>query len=707
MKGVDAVSGTAFGGILAVLFMLVFQLMGVCAARCLLPNESAGARLLLGSVFGSTAMHWLPVIFAFFLGFTSVAHACAAAVAVVISAVSLRFCKASGKPACFSALSAFKSRKFLFAVAAVWLFFGVLVWRSFLFEDGKIYSGQATYGDMSMHLSFITSLAEQGTFPPNYSLLPQFRLSYPFLSDSISSSLYLLGAPLKLAYFLPMLLAGAQVMFGFYLLAMRLLGSSKKAAAAWLLFFFNGGFGFVYFLSGEKTLHELLFGFYKTPTNLIEKNIRWVNVIVDMMLPQRATLFGWAVLVPTLYLLYRAAFENEKRYFLVGGVLCGLLPMIHTHSFLAAALVCAMWLLFWLLRGISCEDRGAGIAKLMVLLGLPIMSLLRTLLAGSADSNAFLLAAAVLAVIFISLLLWLAVKNARMFGFGKLFTAWGVLLVVTCALALPQLFYWTFRQVGDNGMLRGHFGWVITDSADGYLWFYLKNIGLTAIFALLGLLSAKSNAFAKYSPALLIWLVAELVEFQPNNYDNNKLLYVAFAFLCFSAAELLSSFFVLLKNRPLKITAMAAVFVVCASSAVLTMARELVAKYELFGSGAISVCSFVEANTAPDSTILTNTRHNNELAALSGRNIVCGSPSYLYYHGLPYQSSETAVCQMYENPKASQALFEKYKVDYILVSDFERSSYQVDEAAIAEMFEKIYDDGVRALYQVTKGGMTQ
>ena len=40
--------------------------------------------------------------------------------------------------------------------------------------------------------------------------------SYPFLSDSISASLYQLGAPLWFAYQLPMWAAGAQVLFGLY-----------------------------------------------------------------------------------------------------------------------------------------------------------------------------------------------------------------------------------------------------------------------------------------------------------------------------------------------------------------------------------------------------------------------------------------------------------------------------------------------------------
>ena len=52
----------------------------------------------------------------------------------------------------------------------------------------------------------------------------------------------------------------------------------------------------------------------------------------------------------------------------------------------------------------------------------------------------------------------------------RLLSTWGLLLLVTCALALPQLFLWTFRQA--NGFVRGHFAWVTGE--DSYLWFYLR-----------------------------------------------------------------------------------------------------------------------------------------------------------------------------------------------------------------------------------------
>lgn len=136
----------------------------------------------------------------------------------------------------------------------------------------------------------------------------------------------------------------------------------------------------------------------------------------------------------------------------------------------------------------------------------------------------------------------------------------------------------------------------------------------------------------------------------------------------------------------------------CTFSALLTVGREWNARYEIYGDGAIALCEFVEEHTAPNSLILTDTRHNNEICSLAGRNILCGSSSYLYFHGLPYGKWEHAAGLMYEQPEENEDLFREYGVQYILVSDFERSTYEVNEEWIAGRFPKIYDDGVRVLY---------
>ena len=699
--------GSLLGLAVAVMMLVCFQGSGLCVAWRVFPRESLGIRLLVGSVLGSAAFHWFPALAAFVFGFTFWAHLAALLAAMACGGAALAYGSKRQAPAApLPALGrSVLGQKLIFLVPLLWLFYCLLVWRSFVWEDGRIYSSQGTFGDMPMHLSFITSLANQRAFPPDYSILPGTRLSYPVLSDSVSASLYLLGAPLRWAYCLPMWLAGGQVFLGAWVFLGTLMDRRRRGAAAWILFFFNGGLGLIYFLGGPPEQFTRIFtGYYQTPTNLFDENIRWVNVVVDMLLPQRATLFGWAMLFTCLFLLYRAAFQHQPGYFVPAGVLAGALPMVHTHSFLALGLVCGAWLTGALVRRAKLEKPVVLGAKLLIVLGLGIMSLLAARLTPNQKNSPLMLLAACGGLALWAGAVGLLALRAFRRGDGRwLLLTWGRFLLTVCLLAAPQLFTWTFRQVGGGSMVRGHFGWLVGD--DPYLWFYLKNLGLAAVLGLAGLLCANKKAFAKYCPALAIWFLAEFVEFQPNDYDNNKLLYVGFLFLCAASAEVLCEGFAKVRflcREPAYYTAaVGVVLAVLSLPAGLTMAREYVSRYELFGVGALELCRFLEENTPADAVILTDQRHNNEVASLAGRNIVCGSPAYLYYHGLNYGEAEQALRKMYEKPEKNRELFWEYGVDYVLVSDFEADSYEVDAEGLARLFPCVFDDGARQLFRVT------
>ena len=699
------------GTALSVGFLLLFQAAGVhLALLLLLRRESLGLRLLVGSVLGSVMAHWFPALWAFGLGFGHAAQAAAAVTAAALATGGwLVFRRRRGpEPLHLAGRSRRLGERllrcpFLLVILGVWGFYCLLVWRGFAWEDGVIYSSQATFGDMSMHLSFITSLAQQGSFPPEYSLLPGHLLSYPFLGDSISSSLLVLGAPLRWAYCLPMWLAGLQVFTGFWLFARRMGQRAGAAGLSFLLFFGNGGLGFLWFLD-QGGWERLMTSFYQTPTNLYDQNIRWVNIIVDMMLPQRATLFGWAVLFATLCLVLRARESRRTGLFALAGVLAGALPMIHTHSFLALGLLCAGWMFLDQLPEESPRLR--RVRQGLVLAGVPVMSGVQRVLqrTGKTDSPGLLVLVAAAAGVFLGGLVFLGVRTWRKGDARTQLVPWLVMLGIALVLAAPQVFTWTLRQAGEGGFVRGHFGWIVGE--DPYGWFYLKNLGLSAVLLLLGLVVARGEAFRRMAPGLLIWFVAEFVEFQPNDYDNNKLLYVAFALLLTGSLQCLweAASQALRRRGSLRrwtapVTAVL-VAALCLPSAVLTWGREWVSRYELYGAGALALARYVEAETPRETVILTDTRHNNEIAALAGRTIVCGSSSYLYFHGLPYGRNEMAVARMYETPARATQWMDYFGVEYVLVSDFERSSYQVDTDWFDAHGERVFDDGTRVLYRL-------
>ena len=520
----------------------------------------------------------------------------------------------------------------------VFLLYTHVLWYSP--ADGGYYTGQSGYGDVQMHLAFIKSIAVAGEMPPHYSLLAgQDLFGYPFLCESVSSVFLVLGAGLKFAYILPCVPALCAVFGGVWLLARAALERVGPACLAWVLFVLGGGFGFMYFLGSKEAFASIFTGYYTTPTNYVEKNIRWVNCIADLLVPQRATLFGWALAFPCLYLLYRFAFRDEKRLWLPLGLLAGSVPLMQTHSLLALVLISAAWLVR------------------------PLCG---------------------------------AVRSRRMDGLWP----WLGYAAVAGALCLPQLFGVIFRQTAaGSGFLQPVFNWVNNGTGENYFWFYIKNVGLVYLLAIPGYFCAGRPLRRMYWGGLTVLAVSEFVVFQPNYYDNIKLLYFWFLLACILAAGALCGWLARVKAPRLRAALCAAALVLGTLSGVLTLGREAVSRYQVFSADAAAAGAYVDANAAPDALFLTGQEHLNPVASLAGRDIVCGSTLYVYFHGMDYGRQAEAVRQMYETP--SEALLAQWGVDYVYISGWERADYAVNEAFYAERYPVWFQQGDIVIYQIT------
>ena len=625
---------------LGIVWFLFWQLFGLLIAARAFRSLGLFERLQLGSVCGSAAAIWAPVPFSFLFGFSIASHFCAAALGVTASVFLI---KGIAFPSRDELKAEWREQRAFLCLLIPFMALCVILLCSHTLQvqNGAIYTGQSGWGDMPMHLGFITSIAAQGTFPPEYSILPGERLCYPFLCDSVSSSLYLLGTPLRWAYMIPAFFAFMQVFSGFYLLARSMLRRLSSALLAFVFFFLNGGLGMIYF-TGEYSLKQLLTGFYKTPTNLGDKGIRWVNVIADMLLPQRATLFGWAVLFAVLLLLYRAVFCAEKKLFLPAGILGGLLPMIHTHSYLALGVVAACWLVWSALR-----DR---------------------------VSKKWLLS-------------WLA------FGLSAV------------ALAVPQLLLWTFHSVeGNEQFLRFHFDW-INGGKENWLWFWLKNVGPLFLISPIAFILAEKEKRAVFFPAMFLFVLCEFIVFQPNVYDNNKLLYVSYALLCILCADLVIRAVEKLRFLSVRAAVLFLLIALCTNAAVFTLAREYVSgtgKYaiRLFSASDASAAEFIRENTAPDALFLTTDNHNNAVAALTGRNVFCGCPSYLFYHGLDYASRSELVKTLLTDGEVFERLHRELGIDYVYIGDYERGLPGLDGTYFEENYPAVFRSSGVTIYKI-------
>lgn len=716
--------GSFGGNLLGTGYFLLFQIVGFFVVRMLFQKEKHGFCVLLGSVTGSFLLQWLPALAAFLWGFTVTAHIIAVIFLLLISAGIILVKKQRGQRLFgidvgdsgevrrrrtgekekdgdalpMKLLRELKEHPVLVVMVVIYCYMVKVLWHHTLTPaDGAYLTGQATYGDMNLHLGIITSVANQGFFPPEYSLLPGARLSYPFLSDTISSSIYLMGASLKWAYLLPMFVAILQVFAGMYALTLYLLGKRGRSLLAYLLFFLNGGFGICYFITkgfSDPNFTRIFTEFYQTPTNHVTRNIYWHNIIVDMLIPQRATLFGWTILFSILFLLTKARREKRDRYFIYAGIMAGGLPLIHTHSFLALGVLCCGFVLIDLRDkrsfGKELPVWGRAGVVLAALAGLTWVGQ-KQLSEHPLDSKVlFGIGLALVAV----LLCWIGfyIRNID----KTIWLTWGVFLGIVLVLALPLLFGFTFRQTGE-GFTTGGFNW--SNNTESYLWFCVKNYGIM-FFLLLGILFFGNRKQRELvMPAVFLWLICEFIVFQPNVYDNNKLLLVAYLYFCIGAADFACEKAEEIQPVWLSRSVVVVIGFLGIVSAIPTMGREYVAEYELYSKGYVSAARYIQDNTKPSDLILTATNHNNAITSLAGRSIVCGVPTFLYTHGLDYGQNEADVKTMYENPVERDSLIQKYGVKYIVIGGNEFSNYAIpDYDAMLSTYPVVFqEDGVVVL----------
>ncbi len=633
-----------------IIIYLYFLIAGFMYSRCLFNNRDMCFSCWMGGIIGSLLLMAGIVIPAMLFDFTYLSHF----ILMVLVALPLIFLVRKKGTGWFYKLFTTKGnlgcgidkKVFLSALLPVMIIIFALLTNHILapHPSGGVASGQCTFGDLQMHLGFITGIAEQKTFPPNYSFLDGYTLNYPFFVNMLSSSLYLFGTSLRTAVLLPSYVISALLVMGFYIIAYRLTKKKSVAVLSIIFFFLGSGFGFAYFLNGAKadaTIFTSIFSeYYHTPTNLPDYNLRWVNPICDMIIPQRTTMAGWCMIFPCLWLLLEAFDTKDRKFYIILGIIAGAMPMIHTHTFLALGIICAVMFFLYLAK--------------------------------EKDKKGYLI-------------------NWVIFG--------GIVLV----MAAPQLFYWTFKQsVNNDSFLRYSFNWV--NHNDPYLWFYLKNWGIIALFAVPAIIKASKENKRLLLGCGFIMLISEFILFQPNEYDNNKLIFIAYMILVITVCDWLVYMWDALKS--VRGRAYLAVIIIIAGtlSGTLTIIREWKsgADYQTYSDDDLKMAEYIKENTPTDALFLTSAYHLNPVVSLAGRNIYVGSSLYVYFHGFndEYYKRTDEINKAYSGTYEDLSRFCREKgIDYVYIGDNERGKFTINPDIINRL-EKVYSSGSEALYKI-------
>ena len=306
------------------------------------------ARVAMGGCVGLILMAVAGFIFADFRGMTGTALALSAAVLLLpglllVSAQRRKVIRESLSTSWTSlrhpTRSGFAYFGFYLAIALLLgLTFGRAVYKA---PDG-IYTGVVNnLGDLPFHMQAISSFSQGHNFPPQDPTYSGVRFAYPFLVDVEAAMLIHCGAGMIAAMWLQAMVLALGMVGLLHYLTLLLTRSRLAGVIAPLLVLFSGGLGWTWIFNDVRNSdHGLLPMLANLPRNYTiapDSIFRWGNSLTTLFVPQRSILLGVPVALVIFcqwWLMLNDMEQSSRRRMLAAGLLGGLLPLIHAHTFL-------------------------------------------------------------------------------------------------------------------------------------------------------------------------------------------------------------------------------------------------------------------------------------------------------------------------------------------------------------------------------------
>jgi uncharacterized integral membrane protein len=663
--------------LIAILFIFILTLGGIAITYLFEKDEPLLWRVTAGTIIGQCIFGTILFLMSFVFGFGTASILIGALVTLVPIAFVIKsenkrilthdWAKAKGK------LEGATLQKFAaFAYYAAFLIFFVFFFdRAMVVNSEGIFTGGSNnLGDLPFHLGIIFGFTEGANFPPQNPSFAGAKFAYPFIADLGTAALVELGAGVRETMLVQNVSWAFALLVIFERFVFRLVNDRFAARLAPVLLFLSGGLGFLWFFSDyagqAKNIFQLLMDIGKDYT--ISQEFRWGNSLITLFITQRSLLLGMPLTLIALGGLWKVfAMDNPQRKKLVDllvsplfilGLLAGMLPLIHLHSLLVLFVVTAFLLI---MRPAKWQEFAA-------------------------------------------------------FGVG------------VCIIAIPELIWSITGSATRAGeFFAFYFGWESAQS--NILWAWLKNTGIFIPVLLAGLYlyykhgdetggvdkptkghkkSQKKDVPAIvadhrvslllfYIPFAFLFVLANVVKLAPWEWDNIKVLIYwmvgSIPFVVFAIAWMWR------QNTIGKVASVIAIFVLIASGGLdvwRTVSRQH--NYRVFDPDAIKIGERLRIATPPHSLFLNAPTYNTAVV-LSGRLSLMRYPGHLDSHGIDYKERENDVKQMYRGGLAARHLFEKYGIEYVLISPEERRSLSPNESFFAS-FPLVAESGEYKVYKV-------
>jgi hypothetical protein len=489
-----------------------------------------------------------------------------------------------------------------------------------------------TWSDWSFHASYATTFVYGDNLPPHNPLFSGTPFRYPFAPDFVSALLIAGGWSIPAALIWPAWAMTVLALSGLILWGRRLTGGMGAGAIAVTLTLLGGGLGFWYFFGDAAQL-----GLVNTLIHLPRTydrfdppvNIQWYNPILSYYLPQRSFVFGAAMVLTVLLLLTP--------------------PLLRTPFFQWRQTIATLQQSWrrWQLKSEAVAFLTAGTITGL----LPLFHVHSLVVVGIVTAC------------------W-AILFPR--------PAWLGFFALALVIALPRLL---LSVPGDAGLPPEHqyprwlIGWM--SGSDFPVWFWIKNTGAfwpLLLLALLSPLALSGRARLVIAPFSLVFLIANLIKFQPWDWDNSKLL--VFWYLA-SGVAVGAILIRLWRMTPAGALAAVVLWVSLVAAGVLSLMQFLPPQgpaYVWFSAEDIQIANEVRNGTAPKAVFVTGEQPNNPIADLAGRSVLMSYPGWLWSYGINYAQREADLGTIYSGGTQTLALLRHYHIDYVVIGPSERAT---------------------------------
>jgi len=242
------------------------------------------------------------------------------------------------------------------------------------------------------------------------------------------------------------------------------------------------------------------------------------------------------------------------------------------------------------------------------------------------------------------------------------------------ALGAPQILIQQAGSVGAASAIRWLPGWLAPP--DPWILFWLKNLGafgpllFVALVVPLGLPAASRRLMLCFQP---LFIAANLVAFQPWDWDNTKILMWWYLASCFLVTALLVR---LWRSGPATVVrpALAVLVLTLTLSGLLENLEQARGRQRhlLLTTEEIDVARRVRELTTPHALFVAGLKHNHPVPVLSGRRVLMGYGGWLWSQGIDSKTREAEVRAIFALAPAAEALIAKYHVSFVVVGPDER-----------------------------------